>query len=31
VNKDLLHIDNEEFGNDLMLSKIEKRVAEHNR
>jgi hypothetical protein len=26
----LLHVDNEEFGNDPVLSEIEKRVAEHN-
>ena len=28
---DLLYIDNEEFGNDPVLSEIEQRVAEHNR
>jgi hypothetical protein len=26
----LLHVDNEEFGDDPVLSEIEKRVAEHN-
>jgi hypothetical protein len=31
VNKDLLHVDNEEFGDDAVLSEIERRVAEHNR
>ena len=31
VNEDLLHVDNEEFGNDPVLSEIERRVAEHNR
>jgi hypothetical protein len=31
VNTDLLHVDNEEFGDDPVLSEIEKRVAEHNR
>ena len=31
VNTDLLHVDNEEFGDDPILSEIEKRVAEHNR
>ena len=28
---DLLYIDNEEFGNDPVLSEIERRVAEYNR
>jgi len=27
----LLHVDNEEFGNDPVLTEIERRVAEHNR
>jgi hypothetical protein len=31
VNEDLLHVDNEEFGDDPVLSEIERRVAEHNR
>ena len=31
VNDDLLHIDNEEFGDDPVLTEIERRVAEHNR
>jgi len=31
VNDDLLHVDNEEFGDDPVLSEIERRVAEHNR
>jgi hypothetical protein len=31
VNKDLLHVDNEEFGNDPVLIEIEQRVAKHNR
>ena len=31
VNEDLLHVDNKEFGDDPVLSEIEKRVAEHNR
>jgi hypothetical protein len=31
VNDDLLHVGNEEFGDDPVLSEIEKRVAEHNR
>ena len=30
VNNDLLHVDNEEFGDDPVLSEIEKRVAKHN-
>ena len=30
VNTDLLHVDNKEFGDDPILSEIEKRVAEHN-
>jgi len=28
---DLLHIDNEELGEDLVLTEIERQVAEHNR
>ena len=31
VNNDLLHVDNKEFGDDLVLTEIEKQVAEHNR
>jgi hypothetical protein len=31
VNNDLLHVGNEEFGDDLVLTEIERRVAEHNR
>jgi hypothetical protein len=31
VNNDLLHVDNEEFGDDPVLSEIERQVAEHNR
>ena len=31
VNEDLLHVDNEEFGNDPVLTEIERQVAEHNR
>jgi hypothetical protein len=31
VNKDLLHVDNEEFGDDLVLLEIERQVAKHNR
>ena len=31
VNKDLLHVGNEEFGDDPVLTEIERRVAEHNR
>jgi hypothetical protein len=31
VNDDLLHVDNEEFGDNPVLIEIEKRVAEHNR
>jgi hypothetical protein len=31
VNNNLLHVDNEEFGDDPVLTEIEKRVAEHNR
>jgi hypothetical protein len=31
VNDDLLHVDNEEFGDDPVLTEIEKRVAEYNR
>ena len=31
VNDDLLHVDNEEFGDDPVLMEIEKRVAKHNR
>jgi hypothetical protein len=30
VNDDLLHVDNEEFGDNPVLTEIEKRVAEHN-
>jgi hypothetical protein len=30
VNDGLLHVDNKEFGNDPVLSEIERRVAEHN-
>jgi hypothetical protein len=31
VNDDLLHVNNKEFGDDLVLSEIEQRVAEYNR
>jgi hypothetical protein len=31
VNEDLLYIDNEEFGDDPVLTEIEWRVAEYNR
>ena len=31
VNDDLLHIDNKEFGDDPVLTEIERQVAEHNR
>ena len=30
VNNDLLHVDNEEFGDNPVLLEIEKRVAKHN-
>ena len=31
VNKDLLYVDNEEFGNNLVILEIERQVAKHNR
>jgi hypothetical protein len=31
VNEDLLHTGNEEFGDDPVLTEIERRVADHNR
>ena len=31
VTNDMLHVDNEEFDEDPVLTAIERRVAEHNR